>query len=80
MITEMVAVDPNVRLDQIKEKFGALRVYYKGEPMVQLVNVVTKANIRAKNTCDFCGTIQGVTLFIEDSWHRTRCANHKSSR
>lgn len=55
--THMAVVDPHYRVLQVKEKFGALRVYFtsKSEHHKALQDLVNKAEDSSCGTCEYCG-------------------------
>ena len=75
--------------EQIKEKFGTLRFYYRYEPqsntklpdnssMVRIVDaIISRAEWRSGNTCEMCGEY-GTTY--HDGWVSTLCRKHKVDR
>lgn len=78
---EIAAIDPNYRVDQIKEKFGELRYY------VHLSNDLTKSQVDAIHqligeaedttlqTCDVCGA-PGKRATQGRGYIATRCEEH----
>jgi len=69
MFNDMFALGWDGRLWQIKEKFGALRVYIDEAPDV-VRDRVTKAEYDSMQICDTCGK-EG--KLWHDSWIRTMC-------
>lgn len=64
---------PDVRFDQIKEKFGGLRIYYSGgSDYVQ--GVVDLAEELSYKTCEVCGN-KGEPN--KTGWIRTLCKDHE---
>lgn len=77
---DLADLDPNYRIDQIKEKFGGLRFYFTpstdDEETVQLMNeMVSQAEAKASKTCEKCGA-QGELR--QTSWMKTLCDKHYS--
>lgn len=62
-----------VNIRQIKEKFGQLRIYYRGGDEITRV-VVEIAEIVSGGICELCGR-QGESQSIL-GWLQTRCAEH----
>lgn len=54
MITELVELEWNKDLHQIKEKFGGLRVYI-GDENEAMAEVICRAERYASVTCEACG-------------------------
>lgn len=70
---ELVALDPDYRLTQVKEKLGTLRVYGLYAPAVRerceaAVNAATRESAR---TCEFCA--EPGTLRADQARHLTLC-------
>ena len=61
-----------VKVTQIKEKFGGLRFYYDGGDDY-IDGLVSMAELWASNTCEVCGN-KGRTRSL--SWVRTLCDEH----
>ncbi len=64
-----------IRIEQIKEKFGALRFYYSArlskERLLHLRALVAVAEERSKQTCHACG--QPAELATNGDWLSTYC-------
>jgi len=69
---ELPEICPQVVAEQVKEKFGGLRFYYRGGDDV-VDGMVRMAESWAANTCEECGSI-GKTRY--GGWHRTLCDHH----
>jgi len=70
LLPDLVAADPVVRIGQVKEKFGSLRVYVDAE--VERVSVLIAAAERVSAvTCEICGD-SGVTGQL-NGWWSVRC-------
>lgn len=61
-----------VTLDQVKEKFGTLRVYYSGGDDY-IRGVVSMAQAMSGSTCEVCGN---AGKFRGKSWFYTACDEH----
>jgi len=58
--TDLVAIDPNLKATQVKEKFGGLRFYTEGyDRNVQIV--ISRAEEESYKTCEECGSTEDVT-------------------
>lgn len=66
----------DVRVQQIKEKFGGLRFYYEGGDD-ELFKMVAEAEDQTYKICDMCGK-QGQRHTA--GWIKTRCADHRLDR
>lgn len=62
-----------VRFNQIKEKFGELRIYYSGCDL-HVEELIDRAVIASKSTCELCGT-QGASQRTRHGWIKTMCAD-----
>jgi hypothetical protein len=69
--------DNQIYIDQIKEKFGSLRIYVSGEPDY-LDAMIKKAEYESNYICEICGA-RGNTEKI-DGWYWTLCDDHKKAR
>jgi hypothetical protein len=56
--------------EQIKEKFGGLRLYYSGGNE-EIFHIIDAAEKESYKTCEHCGTKKDVTT--EGSWILTLC-------
>ena len=63
---------PQVTLDQVKEKFGALRFYYSGGDDI-IAGMVRLAESMSVVTCEVCGS---PGKFRGKSWFYTSCEEH----
>ena len=61
---------PKVEINQIKEKFGGLRIYFDGGND-ETGEIIEKAVKKANNTCDTCGTTENVGYTT--GWIATIC-------
>lgn len=79
-VDAMREIDPDVKFDQIKEKFGELRIYYtSSSPLEPLLAALTDAAGKISVTiCERCG--QPGELAADNYWWRTLCAEHRRER
>jgi len=84
-IAAAVAADPigSASVDQIKGKFGSLRLYYQTrdlQPATALTigEAVDLAEARSACTCEECGA-EG-RLFNDSGWFSTRCDIHRQGK
>ena len=57
-IEEMIKTDPNIKLEQVKEKFGVMRIYYStGKPNLEkkLRAITDKLEKQSAETCELTG-------------------------
>lgn len=58
---DLLALDPDYRIDQIKEKFGGLRYYWTAsedlpdDPWLAMDHLVADAERLSETTCESCG-------------------------
>lgn len=72
---QLVAIDPDYVVHQVKEKFGGLRFYYgtdRGDLSAQMDELVQAAEQRAAVTCEECGQ-PGTVHQNRAGWVRTLC-------
>jgi hypothetical protein len=72
---------PDFKVDQIKEKFGGLCIYFSGWPedhdqCKKISALVTEAERHSKGICELCGTSEGVEL--KGSWVKAFCPTCRS--
>ena len=65
------------QIDQIKEKFGTLRVYVSGANR-EIHKLIREAEVRSGSICERCGK-PGQTASM-DGWYVTLCERHYKSR
>lgn len=59
---KLFALDPNYRIDQIKEKYGGLRYYftpskgYDNDTYTAMEEIVSDAETECAELCEFCGS------------------------
>ena len=66
---KMVELDDSVKLTQVKEKFGALRVYIGGS-VNEMFDLIDEYEEKSSHICDLCGK-EG--KLGGDGWLRTLC-------
>lgn len=79
----ILEIDPDYRVDQVKEKFGGLRFYYstdsdRGDEIEALVKA---AEMQAAATCEVCGAEapDGPNTWGQ-GWLNTLCPTHGKVR
>lgn len=74
---KMLALGPDFRIVQIKEKFGGLRVYWEGvddkELRKEVMDLVQLAEELSYKTCEKCGSMDGVET--KGAWLKSFCQN-----
>jgi hypothetical protein len=73
-LEKMWAIDPDLKIRQIKQKLGGLRLYYDSQHHDELAPLVSEAEFLCGETCEECG--RGGSIFKSDGWIRTLCKEH----
>lgn len=79
----ILEIDPDVKVEQVKEKFGGLRYYYftdsDREPEIE--ELVRAAEVKAAKTCEVCGADapDGPDTWGQ-GWLNTLCPTHGKLR
>lgn len=72
---KILAHDPKVRVDQVKEKFGGLRYYFTSTVDYHvLAPIVHEYERRAERTCEWCGAPGEASA--PTGWAKTLCPVH----
>lgn len=69
--------DLEVKVDQVKEKFGLLRVYLRGGD-IMVDRILDVAEVISSCTCEVCGGAG--RLFQVNGWLQVRCLKHQLPR
>jgi hypothetical protein len=75
VLHELDQAAPDVRVTQVKEKFGTLRIYVANKKDDVAKEIVRSAEARSATICEICG--QQGDLIREDAWVRVRCPDHR---
>jgi hypothetical protein len=70
----------DIRVAQIKEKFGSLRIYVRGEGYSEAEPIITRAEIETESICSVCGSTEDVqrgTREKDSRWILTLCKEHR---
>ena len=84
MAIAIAEVAPGARCTQVKEKFGALRVYTWADPLTTtevrdaIRAAIDAAEARSLQTCERCGNLG--QLIQNETWWRVRCPLHRDAR
>jgi len=69
------------RVDQVKEKYGALRIYWSpplegcsDEDYDRVEQAIDNATDESRRTCEMCGAPGA--LFVKSRWYQTLCDDH----
>ena len=76
MVRKLYAIDPAIEFLQIKEKFGQLRVYYRGSGNERVDEIIRQAEHECSYTCEVCGA-KDATLTTVKGWIGVRCLRHE---
>jgi hypothetical protein len=71
LFVDLVAMGWDRHLDQVKEKFGELRVYASGPK--EIWDRIDEATEESRRTCEECGK---PGKHSTKGWHTTRCEEH----
>lgn len=73
----MVESGCRIRVDQVKEKFGALRVYHECDDQVrdQVWEIIALAEKESEKICEICG--KPGELKTDQHWWITVCKEHE---
>ena len=73
MCKQIIESNSNTEFEQIKVKYGTLRVYAVAtDPIVD--SIISKAEHRSASTCDVCGERGKIN---DGPWYRVRCESCK---
>jgi hypothetical protein len=75
--TLLVQFFPNTYITQIKQKFGALRIY--GVFLEDVQKIVDATEVECNNTCEFCGNSNTTHVMVK-SWVRNLCVTCKEQK
>lgn len=74
---DLMEIDPNYTIAQVKEKFGSLRFYATctaGTDFKKFYGVITRYELTSAITCESCGRVG--TQRNRNGWYRTLCDEH----
>lgn len=72
----------DIRVAQVKEKFGDLRIYTRGKDCGAAAPIVEQAQTKASNTCAVCGSNEDVQRGYKEKdsgWLLNLCKEHRYS-
>jgi hypothetical protein len=77
----VLEIDPDVVVDQVKEKFGGLRYYYSSDSdrSDEIEKLIDEAEAKASKSCEVCGA-PGETGTFGSGWANTLCPTHGKVR
>jgi hypothetical protein len=74
-IKEIGRIDPDVRVAQVKEKFGSLRIALNAPSTPEIQSIIMRAQELAGKTCTVCGNVGTLGLVDGTSYWTVRCAS-----
>jgi hypothetical protein len=72
LIDDIITLDPEIEVMQIKEKWGGLR-FYVGYASDEVFNLIDRAEEESFTICEHCGTKKGVKTRKTGWWITTSC-------
>lgn len=72
LLSDLKKIDPNLKVTQIKEKFGLLRVYCRGTTK-EAFDRIQEAEDQSAKICERCGSTENVEHKAPNNWWRTLC-------
>jgi hypothetical protein len=83
---KVLEIEPEIVVDQVKEKFGGLRYYVAGAPIrldkvTQINALVKEYEGRSFMVCEWCGASEGVETSSGTSqrWLKSLCPAHREA-
>ena len=75
----LAKIDPDYKIDQIKEKFGGLRFYISSDAnrMREMYDLIDIAEGKSFETCEMCGAA-AERINNENGWMVVRCKEHSN--
>lgn len=77
LYAKAIEIDPDLVVEQVKEKFGGLRFYYDSDALNVIDKLVDEAEEQCWKTCEACGA-PGVLR--GGGWLMTACDEHSDGR
>lgn len=77
LVDDIIKIDKEIEITQIKEKYGGLRFYIYGGNK-EIHNLIDKAEAESYKICENCGVKENVTT--EGGWLLTLCKKCKKDR
>ena len=75
---DLLVTYPELKVKQVKEKFGALRYYTDSAPPEvsdKINTLINDACNQSAHICELCG--QPGKIIYRGGWYRARCKNHE---
>lgn len=79
LVGDIIKIDPDVEVTQVKEKFGGLRFYVSGAND-QVYDLIEQAEAVSLKICEECGTGVTVTTKPVNGWILTLCRKCRKAR
>ena len=83
LVKNLIKIDPEIEVMQVKEKFGGLRFYINGvtrKNVEEVYRLITEAEIESYYICENCGTKDKVTTKPICGWLLTLCSKCRKER
>ena len=77
LVEDIIKIDPDVEITQIKEKFGGLR-FYVGGATDEVFDLIDRAEAESLKICEGCGTKENVET--KGGWLLTLCDKCRRKR
>lgn len=74
LVHDVIAVQPDIQIDQVKDKFGELR-FYTGAITPEADKLVEAAELEAESTCMVCG--KPGKQVVHRGWVSCLCSEHE---
>ena len=77
LIDDLLFVDPKIKIDQVKEKFGELRVYVErgsDDTWEAICDLIHEAEENCENACQRCG--KPGQFRNRNGWYYVACEEH----
>lgn len=74
LIGKLEKLDPELRIEQVKEKFGGLRFYTGTTHVAGLFDIISEYEKKSYTICEKCG--KKGKLRDDIGWYKTLCTEH----
>ena len=79
LVKDIIAIDPEIEVSQVKEKFGGLRFYIWGGNN-KVYALIEKAELKSYKICEACGATKNVYTKGSRGWISTLCDKCRRNR
>ena len=77
LISKIKKIDKNIKVEQVKEKFGGLR-FYISPAVKEVFDLISEYESKSYETCEFCG--KKGKLRTDLPWYKTLCSSHYKAK